>query len=49
MADGIAQARLVWLPGGHTPMVDCPVAYRDAVHDFLIEAGWTHASPSETP
>jgi pimeloyl-ACP methyl ester carboxylesterase len=49
MADGIAQARLVWLPGGHTPMVDCPGAYRDAVHDFFIEAGGTHASLSETP
>ena len=49
MAHGIAQARLVWLPGGHTPMVDCPDAYRAAVHQFLIDAGWTRSLLTDTP
>lgn len=35
LVDGIAHAQLVLLPGGHTPMVDCPTEYQSAVNAFL--------------
>jgi pimeloyl-ACP methyl ester carboxylesterase len=39
LASGIRDARLKLLPGGHTPMVDCPAEYQRAVRDFLAEIG----------
>lgn len=38
LAAGIPDAQLDWLPGGHTPMVDCPQAYQDAVARLLARA-----------
>ncbi|MEI2416559.1 alpha/beta hydrolase [Orrella sp. JC864] len=35
LAQGIAGAQLALLPGGHTPMVDDPAAYRQALQAFL--------------
>ncbi len=35
LAAGIPGAQLVLLPGGHTPMVDCPAQYQAAVDTFL--------------
>jgi pimeloyl-ACP methyl ester carboxylesterase len=35
LAAGIPDAELVLLPGGHTPMVDCPAEYQAAVEVFL--------------
>lgn len=49
LAAGIAGAQLVWLPAGHTPMVECPDAYRTQVHRFLTDAGWSRVTPLETP
>jgi pimeloyl-ACP methyl ester carboxylesterase len=35
LAQGIRNSRMVLLPGGHTPMVDCRPAYLNAVNQFL--------------
>lgn len=35
LVDGIAGAALQLLPGGHTPMIDCPLDYSAAVNRFL--------------
>lgn len=49
MADGIAGARLDWLPGAHTPMVDCPQAYYESVGRFLTNTGFIRSPTQETP
>lgn len=41
LAAGIPGARLVLLPGGHTPMVDCAADYAAAVGTFLSGVGLT--------
>lgn len=40
LAQGMARAQLVMLPGAHTPMVDCPVHYRAVVGRFLSDLGY---------
>jgi len=40
LARGISGAQLVMLPGAHSPMVDCPVHYRNEVHRFLARLGY---------
>lgn len=47
LASGINGARLVLLPGGHTPMVDCPQDYQQAVQAFLTDIGLACPSPQE--
>ena len=37
LASAIAGARLQWLPGGHTPMVDCTNEYQTAVAVLLVQ------------
>lgn len=49
MADGIVGAQLDWLPGGHTPMIDCPDDYRRSLHAFLIHAGFIGPHSQERP
>jgi len=49
LAEGIAGAQIAWLPAGHTPMVECPDAYRVHVHRFLTDAGWSRVDSPETP
>lgn len=49
MADGIVGAQLDWLPGGHTPMVDCPDDYQQSLQAFLTRTGFIEPRPLERP
>lgn len=46
LAAGIRGASLVLLPGAHTPMVDCPADYNEALTRFLAPIG---TSPAASP
>ncbi|ABF11108.1 alpha/beta fold hydrolase [Cupriavidus metallidurans] len=41
LADGIPRSALVWIDGGHTPMVDDPQAYHEALNTLVRLTGIT--------
>lgn len=47
LAAGIPGAELSVVPAGHTPMVDCPAEYRDAVERLLRRARPASNNPGE--
>ena len=49
LAACIVHARLQLLPGGHTPMVDCPQQYLQALHPFLHMLRSTPPAQPERP